>query len=111
MDGEVGVARGAALLGFRCMSSYYLVDPNDRLDFQHDWSDWLAAGDAILTHAWSITPLNGTSPETPVLTGETSAAVIPSGMLAGRIYHLIEHVTTAAGLEADRTIVLRCENR
>lgn len=91
--------------------AYRLVDPESVVDWQFDWSDWLADGDSILTHQWSITPLHGTSPETPTLTNETQASVTGAGLQAGKIYHLTDHITTAAGLEADRSIILRCDHR
>lgn len=90
--------------------AYFLMDPSSKLDFRHDWSDWLAEGDLIATRQWSIIPMNGTSPETPILLGATSQAVVVTGLQAGKIYHLTEHITTSAALEADRTIVLRCED-
>lgn len=91
--------------------AYQLIDPQSVLDFQHDWTDWLASGDSISSRQWTIAPLNGTTPETPSLSNSTSAAVTVSGCQAGKVYRLTEHVVTANGIEADRTITLRCENR
>lgn len=94
--------------------SYQLIDPDSRLDFQFNWTDWLESSSpaqVIDTRQWSIAPLNGTSPETPALTNDTTATVTVRGMQAGKVYRLTEHITTTAGLEDDRTIVLRCDNR
>jgi hypothetical protein len=93
---------------------YILVDPSSRLNWSHDWEDpldpWLAEGDTITSRLWTITPLNNTTPETPVLSNTTSDIVFVEGLLPGRVYHLTEHVVTASGLEDDRTIVIRCED-
>jgi hypothetical protein len=89
--------------------SYVLADPNSKLDFAHDWTQWLADGDTITSRQWSITPLNNTSPETPILAGDTTDTCFVEGLEAGKIYHLVERVVTAAGVEDDRTIVIRCE--
>lgn len=92
--------------------AYVLADPDGSLDWAHDWTDWLAVGsppDTISSRQWSITPLNGTSPETPTLVGATTDTVFVSGMQVGKIYHLTEQVTTAAGVVDQRTIVIRCE--
>jgi hypothetical protein len=92
---------------------YLLVDPNSKLNFSFDWTDWLASGssgsptDTIASRQWSISPSGG-SPQ-PTLTGDTTDVVFVEGLEAGKIYALTEHVVTAAGIEDDRTIVLRCE--
>ncbi len=91
--------------------TYRLMDPQSVLDWQHDWAAFLAQGDSISTRQWSITPLNGTTPETPSLTNATGAVVTVAGLLAGKVYRLTEHIVTANGIEADRTITLRCDDR
>lgn len=90
--------------------AFHLVDPDSNLSFSHDWSGYLGAGDTIASRQWSITPLNGTSPETPSLTDDTGSIVLVQGCMAGKVYHLTEHIVTSAGIEDDRTIILRCEN-
>lgn len=91
------------------MGPYFLVPPSGRLNWQHDWTDWLAEGDSITSRQWSITPLNNTTPESPTLTNATSAIVFVEGLLRGKIYHLSERVNTLNGLTDERTIVLRCD--
>lgn len=91
--------------------AYRLVDPDSVLDWQHDWTDSLAQGVSISSRQWSITPSNGTSPETPTLSGSTTATVTVSGLQAGKVYRLTEHIVTTNGLEDERTIVLRCDQR
>lgn len=93
--------------------SYQLIDPGASLTFSHDWSSWLDYGspaDTIQTRQWTITPLNPGTPATPALTNSTSEIVTVEGCLAGKVYYLTEHIVTAAGLEDERTVVLRCEN-
>ena len=96
------------------MARYLLVDPSSKLNFENDWDEegnsWLAEGDTIASRQWSISPLNGTSPETPTLTGDTTDIVFVEGMQAGKVYHLTEHVVTTAGVDDERTIVLRCDD-
>jgi hypothetical protein len=89
--------------------AYYLVDPNDRLDWAHDWEDFLSVGDSIASRIWTIRPMNEGTPSTPVLANSTGAIVVVSGLIAGRVYHLSEKITTANGLIGERTIVLRCD--
>jgi hypothetical protein len=90
--------------------AYVLIDPNETLNFSHDWAtDFLAQGETIASRQWLIGPLNGTTPETPTLVGDTTDTVFVQGCVLGRVYHLTERITTSAGVVADRTIVLRCE--
>lgn len=91
--------------------AYLLIDPESKLDWQHSWDDYLAAGDTIVSRQWSITPMNEGSPSTPILTGDTTDSVFVEGFVAGKIYRLKEHIVTTAGVEDDRTIVLRCEDQ
>ena len=91
--------------------TYRLMDPSSVLDWQHDWSSFLAEGDSISSRQWSISPLNGTTPETPTLANDTTATVTVSGLEAGKVYRLVEHIVTANGIEAERSIVLRGEDR
>lgn len=91
--------------------AYVLADPSSVLNFSHDWDDYLVAGETIVSRQWSISPLNNTTPETPALTGATTDTVFVEGMQAGKIYYLVERITTNTGIVDDRTIVVRCENR
>ena len=90
--------------------AYFLISPRSVLDWQRDWTDWLAQGDSITVHDWSIVPMHGDSPETPILTNEDTAAVTSASLQAGKVYRLRAHVTTAAGLQEERSITLRCDD-
>jgi hypothetical protein len=89
----------------------FLIDPQEKLDFTHDWSGFLAEGDAIISRQWAISPLNGTSPESPILSEATAEDVMVEACQAGKVYKLTESIVTAAGIRSDRTIVLRCEDQ
>jgi hypothetical protein len=93
------------------MTAYRLVDPSSRLSWSMNWEAWLGDGDSIASHQWSITPLNGTDPESPVLTDAETSVVKVEGLMAGRVYSLVDRVVTAAGVQDERSITLRCENR
>jgi hypothetical protein len=96
--------------------AYILADPSSTLNYSFDWATaWLPSGvggsptDTIASRQWIISPLNGTSPETPTLTGDTTDIVFVEGLLPGRVYRLVEEVLTAAGVRDQRSIVLRCD--
>lgn len=90
--------------------SVYVLDPSDVLDFQHDWDDnWLAAGETISASTWTISPTgpNITSPAPSNTTTTTTCWV--SGCTLGQVYRLVNHITTSASRQTDRTVVIRCE--
>ena len=89
---------------------YELIASSSKLNYQFNWDDgWLADGDSIASHQWSIQPVSG-SPETPVLTGAGTDTVFIEGMQAGMVYRLTDHVVTTAGLEDDRIVTIRCDD-
>jgi hypothetical protein len=92
--------------------SYVLVDPDSTLSFSHDYvtDGYLAAGETIVSRQWTISPLNEGTPVTPALVGDATDTVFVSGCEAGKIYRLVEQITTSAGNVDQRTIVLRCED-
>ena len=90
------------------MANHYTQDPNDEaVDYQHDWSDFLASGDSISSRVWSIDP--DASPS--YLSQITSAAVFVGNLDLGVVYVLSEKITTANGVIAQRSITIRCEEK
>ena len=91
------------------MADFLLIDPSARVDYSVDWTDWMAAGDAIATSAWEIAPSG------PTLTGETVAGaatqVFVENCVAAGVYRLTNRITTNQGRTDERSIVLRCEER
>lgn len=89
------------------MTRYRLQDPADTLDWANDWTNFLAAGDTISAHQWTIEP-----EESPtLLTNPTSASVLVSGLTKGVVYILSDEITTANGIIAERSVTIRCEQR
>lgn len=86
-------------------------DPDAKLDYSVDWSDWLAAGETIVSAAWTVPDgLTQGDPYAASATG-TVATVWISGGTAGTEYVITCHVVTSAGREDDRSITLSCEER
>ncbi len=82
------------------MSEWYLKDPNEVLDYQIDWADFLAA-DTIVTSSWSAESgitVDGSSNTT------TTATVILSGGTAGNRYVVTNRIVTAGGRTSDRSL-------
>ena len=89
---------------------YFLVDPESRTSWSHDWTDYLSEGETISSRIWTISTINPGSPATPILSNATSDVVFVEGMAAGHVYRLLERVTTSNGVIDDRSIVLRCDD-
>lgn len=90
----------------------FIIDPDAKLKFGFDWSDWLATGKTLATSAWTITPKVG---EAPTLDDEdnntTQTVVWVSGCAAGTRYTLTNSVTDSDGQADDRSIMLICRER
>ena len=85
----------------------FLKDPQDVLDYQIDWSDWLGT-DTISTSAWTVE--TGITKDSDTYS-DTIAVIWVSGGTAGTSYELVNHIVTTAGREADRTITIVCADR
>jgi hypothetical protein len=98
---------------------YYVIDPDERLDFTFDWASFLAdAGsppDVIAQSSFAIASLEAYSPTGPSLSGTTSdttsATVFVANARVGAIYRLTNRIVTGAGRIAERSISLRCEEQ
>lgn len=99
---------------------YLLQDPDTRLDYTCDWSDYLADFGSpsvnLLSSSWAVTPQDG-SPEGPVITSSsntnTTTSVVVESFLRGQVYQLTNTVVVDVTPQVDdqRSITIRCENR
>jgi len=85
-------------------------DPSAVLDYQIDWTDWLAltppgTADTISTSTWTV-PTGITKASDSKTTVKTTVWV--SGGTAGQQYELVNRIVTVAGRTAERTIVIWC---
>lgn len=83
-------------------------DPDARLDWIWDWSDWLDAGETITLSVFTVsaglvldTSTNSTTTATVWLTGGT----------AGQPYSVANRITTSVGRIDEKTITIRVTNR
>ena len=101
------------------MSDAFKKDPAAVLDYKQDWktntnqstgTDWLASGETIT--AATVTADTGLTVDSDSITdtSTTVTAWLSSGT-AGTDYNVVFHITTSAGREDDRTMVIRCVER
>ncbi|AZG48854.1 phage fiber-tail adaptor protein [Gordonia insulae] len=86
-------------------------DPNAKLDYGINWSDWLRPGDTITASTWTVT-----GPDAALVNSDpgfttTEATVWLAGGTLGKTYDAVNHITTAQGREDDRTLKVRIEQR
>jgi len=87
-----------------------IKDPDARLDYTWDWTDWLIGADTISTVTLAYIPNDASlTIETPVIAGGTAIVMISGGNL-GKTYAVTAHLVTSEGREDDRTRLIRiCE--
>lgn len=89
-------------------NSTWLKDPTAILDWNFDWTDWLSAGETLLTATFTATA--GITVTSSSFT-TTVGTVWLSGGNPGTPYLVTCHVTTSAGRADDRSITIRVQNR
>jgi len=89
----------------------YVHDPQAKLDYTVDWSDWLPDGDTIASSTWLK------SSDVLVLSAESATDatatvwVEMSNGVRGQRYSITNRIVTADGRQDDRTMILLCEPR
>jgi len=91
--------------------SYYLKDPQSRVDYAIDWAPYLE-GRTIAGSVWSVDPneAGGIAIDGASFTATRTAATLTGGRV-GHVYGIANHVTLSDGRREDRSIVLRVEQR
>ena len=86
--------------------AYIVKDPQARKDYTVDWSRWLNAGDIIAAVQWTVEP--GLNKHNEGKT-DTTTFIELSGGEAGKAYVCVAHITTANGLEDEKSfrVVIR----
>jgi hypothetical protein len=88
----------------------YIKDPSAKLDYQVDWSSWLAASETISTSTWVVQ--SGITQTTPSPSNTTTTATIwLSGGTAGTEYTITNHIVTNQGREDERSFVVNVQDR
>lgn len=90
------------------MATTFTKDPQAVLDYQWDWSDWLETAETIT--AGTVTATTGLTLDSSVV-GTTDVTAWLSGGTADQVYPVTCHITTSAGRQDDRTILIRVEER
>lgn len=93
--------------------SFLLKDPDAVLDYAVDWgAEYLGEGELLAASTWSVLPdeAGGIAVIGSAFDASTST-VKAGGGVAGRLYRLINLVTTGSGRVDERSIVIRVENR
>lgn len=88
-------------------SNVYLKDPDARVDFQTDWTDWLA-GDTISASSWVVP--SGITQYSTSNTTTTATIWLISGS-EGRDYAVVNRITTTGGRINDQTLIIKVRSR
>ncbi len=91
---------------------YWEKDPDAKLDYTIDWTDWLASAgnDTIAVSTWTV-PAGLTHGSPADSLAGAQATVWASGGTKGTKYTLTNQITTAGGRVEQRSIVLVIKNR
>lgn len=106
------------ITGFRTDRSGAFIyhDPDSKLDYSLNWSEWLSSGDTLSSSTWTASTITGDSTPLVIHSQNTntatgvSTAVISGGQVGG-IYTIKNRIDTGAGLIDERTFRLIVQNR
>lgn len=93
----------------------FLKDPDSTVDYQVDWSDYLAEdspADTISTSTWFISPSTspGLTSSNESKTDSTTTAFF-SGGIRKTVYRATNRIVTTGGRTEDRSVVIRVGQR
>lgn len=93
--------------------SYLLKDPSAVLDYSIDWgAQYLPAGEILAASEWSVTPDETGGVSIAASDFDASRTTVKAaGGVAGRLYRLVNRITTASGKVDERSFVVRVEDR
>lgn len=91
--------------------SFYLKDPQSRVDYAIDWSGYLD-GQTIAASSWTVSPAEegGIAIEQSGYALDRSAVRLSGGRI-GHVYSVGNRVTLSDGSVDERSITLRVEER
>lgn len=82
---------------------YETKDPDADLDWEFDWSDWMASGDSIVSSTMTIDGPDGALVKDSDSFAGTTATIWLSGGTLHQSYSVTNRITTAEGRSDDRT--------
>ena len=94
-------------------------DPNAKLDYTFDWSDWMASGDTITASSYTIETISGddspliksSSPAASFSASASTATLWLEDGTAGNKYMVTNQITTDDGRVAENSIVIIIEDK
>ena len=91
--------------------SYYLKDPQSRVDYAIDWTGYLD-GQIVAASQWTVVPdePDGITLEQSSFALDRTAATLGGGRI-GHVYSVSNRVTLSDGRIDERSITLRVEQR
>lgn len=89
----------------------YTQDPQDRLDYEIDWSEWLPAGDTIIGSTWEASDAAIILEDDEITNSETAAVVFISGGVVGQSYTVTNHMETGQGRKKDQTLKIKIKTQ
>lgn len=92
--------------------SYFLKDPQSRVDYAISWAEGYLDGQAIAASAWAVSPAEagGIAVDEANFDAGRAAATL-SGGIVGHVYRVSNRVTLSDGRFDERAILLRVEQR
>lgn len=83
-------------------------DPDSRIDYGFDWTNWLASGETISTSTWVLE--TGLTYVSDTTNGNITTVMISSGTI-GYTYIITNRITTNEGRQEDRSMYITVKSK
>ncbi len=92
--------------------SIFIKDPDASVDYTIDWSGGYLSGETVTASNWSVDPAEAGGIELLADTAsDTGTNVTLTGGLKGHLYRVTNRITTSAGRQDDRSLLIRIIER
>jgi hypothetical protein len=94
------------------VGAYIPKDPNASLQYGVDWTDWLDAGDSIVSASWAVetTSTNAIEASLPNILANVTSTTLTGGD-TGTVYTVAVSIVTTENYQDTRRFRVKCENR
>lgn len=94
------------------MATTFTKDPNAVLDYVFDWTAWLRSGESIAVSQITVSNTNVNGLTVNSTANDASTATIwLAGGVAGRVYSVVNQITTDMGRTELKSINIRVADR
>ena len=92
------------------MADYFHKDPDSQIDYTINWASRLGADTISGVPTWAFDP-SGELAESSKSNTPTTATVVTTGGVAGKVYRVTNQIVTTGGLTMEEGVTVRVDEK